>query len=117
MRSYLGAASLLAFVSFAPVAVGQEPTGAAESNVAETGKRLSNPVSDVWALFTRFGLSFADGDINSGDSRVGASMIFQPILPVPLYSKGANRWNLITRPTLPVLFSQPVLDGSQHLRP
>jgi hypothetical protein len=108
MRSYLGAASLLAFVSFAPVAGGQEPTGTAESNVAETGKRLSNPVSDVWALFTRFGLSFADGDVNSGDSRVGGSMIFQPILPVPLYGKGANRWNLITRPTLPVLFSQAV---------
>jgi hypothetical protein len=105
MRSYLGAASLLTFVSFAPVAVGQEPTGTA---VAETGKRLSNPVSDVWALFTRFGLSFADGDVNSGHSRVGSSMIFQPILPVPLYGKGANRWNLITRPTLPVLFSQPV---------
>src|SRR5678815_2316614 len=54
MRSYLGAASLLAFVSFAPVAVGQEPTGTAESNVAETGKRLSNPVSDVLGLVHAF---------------------------------------------------------------
>jgi hypothetical protein len=35
-------------------------------------------------------------------------MKFQPILPVPLYGKEANRWNLITRPTLPVLFRQPV---------
>jgi hypothetical protein len=108
MRSFLGAASLLAFVSFATAASGQEPRGASESDVAETGRKLSNPLSDVWALFSRFEVSFADGDANSGDSRVGGAMLFQPILPVPLYGEGANRWNLITRPTLPVLFSQPV---------
>lgn len=108
MRSYLGAATLLAFVSLGQVAAGQEPTGGPASDAAETGKKLSNPVSDVWALFTRFGVNFADGDVNSGHSRVGGSMLFQPILPVPLYGKGANRWNLITRPTLPVLFSQPI---------
>ena len=108
MRSYLGTATLLAFVSLGEVAAGQEPTGGTASDAAETGKKLSNPVSDVWALFTRFGVNFADGDVNSGHSRVGGSMLFQPILPVPLYGKGANRWNLITRPTLPVLFSQPI---------
>ncbi len=108
MRSFLGAASLLAFVSFATAAGGQEPTGASESDAAETGRKLSNPIGDVWAMFSRFALNFGDGDVNSGDSRVGGAMIFQPILPVPLYGKGANRWNLITRPTLPVLFSQPV---------
>lgn len=108
MRSFLGAASLLAFVSFATAAGGQEPQRASESDVAETGRKLSNPLSDVWALFSRFEVSFADGDVNSGDSRVGGAMLFQPILPVPLYGEGANRWNLITRPTLPVLFSQPV---------
>ncbi len=108
LRSFLGAASLLAFVCFATAAGGQEPKGASEGDVAETGKKLSNPVGDVWAFFSRFTVNFADGDVNSGDSRVGASMIFQPILPVPLHGTGPNRWNLITRPTLPVLFSQPV---------
>jgi hypothetical protein len=111
LRSYYWAASLLAFVTFAPVAGGQEPRAASEGDLAETGRKLSNPLSDVWALFTRFGLSFADGDINSGDSRVGGSMIFQPILPVPLYGKGANGWNFITRPTIPVLFSEPIPTG------
>ena len=111
MRSFLGAASLLAFVSFATVAGGQEPKGASESDVAETGKKLSNPVADVWAFFSRFAVNFADGDVNSGNSRVGGAMIFQPILPVPLYGKGASRWSLITRPTLPVVFSQPVPTG------
>jgi hypothetical protein len=107
VRLLVGAASLLAFVSLGQVATGQEPTEGPASDAAETGKKLSNPVSDVWALFTRFGVNFADGDVNSGHSRVGGSMLFQPILPVPLYGKVANRWNLITRPTLPVLFSQP----------
>jgi hypothetical protein len=111
MGSHLGAASLLAFVSFASVAGGQEPKAASENDPAETGKRLSNPISDVWALFSHFELTFADGDVNSGNSRVGGDMIFQPILPVPLYGKGANKWNFIMRPTIPVLFSQPVPTG------
>jgi hypothetical protein len=111
MRSFIGVASLLVFVSFAPLASGQEPNGASVSDVAETGRKLSNPLSDVWALFSRFEVGFGNGDANSGDSRVGSAMLFQPILPVPLYGEGANRWNLITRPTLPVLFSQPVPTG------
>jgi hypothetical protein len=101
----------LAFVSFARVAGGQEPEAAPESDLAETGRKLSNPISDVWALFTRFDLNFADGDVNFGDSEVGGRMIFQPVLPVPLYGNGANRWNFIMRPTIPVLFSEPIPTG------
>jgi hypothetical protein len=108
MRSLIWSAGLLVFVTFARVAPAQEPNKAAQSDVAETGRKLSNPLSDIWALFTRFGLSFADGDVNLGDSQVGGSMIFQPILPFPLYGQGAQRWNFITRPTLPVLFSEPI---------
>jgi hypothetical protein len=110
-RSCLWAASLLAFVSFASVASGQEPEAAPESDLAETGRKLSNPIGDVWALFARFNLSFADGDVNAGDSKVGGSMIFQPILPFPLYGSGANKWNFITRPIIPVLFSASVPTG------
>jgi hypothetical protein len=99
---------LLASAAFASAATGQEPRTASKDDVAEFGKKLSNPISEVWALFTHFDLNFADGDLNSGDSRVGSRMIFQPILPIPVYGKGANRWNLITRPTLPVLFRQAV---------
>jgi hypothetical protein len=77
----------------------------------EIGAKLSNPVSDVWALFTEFDLYFSDGDVNTGDSKIGGRMIFQPIMPFPLYGKGENEWKLITRPTIPVLFSQPVPKG------
>lgn len=110
-RSYVGAASLLALVSFAPVAGGQEPRATTESDLAEVGKKLSNPIGDVWALFTRFDLNFSDGDVNSGGPAVGGKMIFQPILAVPLSGHGANRWKLLARPTIPVLFSQPVPTG------
>ena len=106
-----GAASLLAVIWFAPVASAQEPKGASGSDVAETGRKLSNPLSDVWALFTRFDANFADGDVNQGDAKVGGRMLFQPILPVPLHGTGANRWNFIARPTIPVLFSEPVPTG------
>src|SRR6476660_6434694 len=90
MRAGLGAATLLALISFVSVARAQEPKGPSGNDVAETGKKLSNPLSDVWALFTRFDARFADGDANQGNAKVGSSMLFQPILPVPLHGTGAN---------------------------
>jgi len=80
-------------------------------SLAEIGAKLSNPVSDVWALFTEFDLNFSDGDLNAGSEKIGGRMIFQPILPFPLYGQGEHAWKLITRPTIPVLFSQPVPKG------
>jgi hypothetical protein len=80
-------------------------------DVAEIGAKLSNPVSDVWALFTEFDLTFSDGDLNKGDAKVGGRMIFQPVLPFPLYGQGKDEWKLITRPIVPVLFTQPVPKG------
>jgi hypothetical protein len=108
MRSNLLAASLLVFVSFAAGAGAQQPGAAPQTDLAEAGRRLANPLSDVWALFSRFTLDFEDGTATSVNPRVGGTMIFQPILPVPLYGSGANKWNLIARPTIPVLFSAPI---------
>ena len=118
MRSRLGAArllvcaaSLLAFVSLAPMAGGQEPAAGAPSDLSGTARKLANPLSDVWALFARFDASYSDGQVNLGDPRVGSKMIFQPILPLPLYGNGAKRWNLMTRPTIPVLFTASIPTG------
>jgi len=80
-------------------------------SLAEVGAKLSNPVSDVWALFTQFGLTFSDGDANTGDALVAGNTSFQPILPVPLYGEGANAWKLIVRPTIPVIFGGAVPKG------
>jgi len=38
-------------------------------------------------------------------------MNFQPILPIPLYGDGPDRWNLIARPAVPIVFGQPRPDG------
>jgi hypothetical protein len=79
-----------------------------DTHLADVGAKLSNPVSDVWALFTQFGLTWSDGDHNGGDPELGGNMIFQPILPVPLYGEGDKRWQMITRPTIPLLFGNSV---------
>jgi hypothetical protein len=112
-------------ILFAGAAYGQGPTSGAtkggeseqaslqseDDSLAEVGAKLANPVSDVWALFTEFDLFFSDGDLNRGSSKVGGRMIFQPVLPFPLYGRGDNAWKLITRPIIPVLFSQSVPRG------
>ena len=118
-EKHLVVAALLAFavpaVSWAepeeapaPAASSRQPGG---ENLAEVGAKLSNPVSDVWALFTEFDLYFSDGDLNRGGSEVGGRMIFQPVLPFPLYGSGEEQWKLITRPIVPILFSQPIPTG------
>ena len=73
----------------------------------EIAAKLANPVSDVWAMFTQFGLAFSDGDVNEGDAQVSGSVLFQPILPIPV----TENLKLITRPTIPFLFGQPVPKG------
>jgi hypothetical protein len=82
-----------------------------QAALAEIAAKLANPVSDVWALFTEFDLYFSNGNVNRGDAKVGGRMIFEPIMPVPLYGTGENEWKLIMRPNIPVLFSHPILTG------
>lgn len=110
-------AVVIASASFALVASAQGPdtsskSGGARSqeNVAEIGAKPSNPVSDVWALFTQFGLTLSDGDLNTGDPEVGGNISFQPILPIPLHGSGEDAWRLIVRPTIPLLVN-PVPQG------
>lgn len=117
---------LISLILSGGMAYGQEPsTGSGKEgagseqtalpgdngSLAEVGAKLSNPVSDVWALFTEFDLYFSDGNLNESRSKVGGRMIFQPVLPFPLYGRGQDGWQFITRPTIPVIFSQPVPKG------
>jgi hypothetical protein len=82
-----------------------------QSSLAETGAKLSNPVSDVWALFTEFDLNFNNGNANQGDDKIGSLMNFQPILPVPLFGEGDGAWKMIVRPAIPIQFAAPRPDG------
>jgi hypothetical protein len=76
------------------------------------GAKLSNPLSNLWSMSMNFEfLKFYDGDINTGDAKVGSDMIFQPVMPIPLFGEGEAEWRLITRPVIPIVFSQPVPRG------
>ena len=99
--------ALLFAMLLSPPAMAQAPP---HQDAAAVGKALSNPVSDVWALFTEFDFAWNDGDINSGSDRVSYTTLFQPVMPF----KFTENSKLITRPTFPIIWSQPVPgpDGS-----
>jgi len=94
----------------APAAPGGA-SGGQHGSLAEVGAKLSNPISDVWAMFTQFSLTRSDGDLNTGESPFGGSVSFQPILPVPIYGKGPDTNRIIVRPTIPLLLGSPVPTG------
>ena len=106
------AALISALVLCATTAYADETSAADEKSkqgsLSEIGAKLANPVSDIWALFTEFDFYFSDGNLNKGASEFGSRMLFQPIMPLPIYGSGDNAWKLITRPTVPVFFNQPV---------
>src|SRR5205814_1835169 len=87
-QAVVSSALLLAFVFFTTAARGQEarvePVGGVTApeadDASETAKKLANPLSNVWAMFTEFDLNFSDGNLDPGHPRVGGRMIFQPIL-------------------------------------
>jgi hypothetical protein len=87
-----------------PAAAPSEKPAGGGSDAAAVGKALSNPVSDVWALFTEFDFSFNEGDIPGGDGRWTYNTIFQPVMPIKL----TENWKLITRPTIPIIWSTPL---------
>jgi hypothetical protein len=80
--------------------------------LGEIGAKLANPLSDLWALNTSFNMpQFYDGDVNTGNPHLGAAVVFQPILPIPLYGSGAGEWRMVTRPIIPLIFSEPIPKG------
>jgi hypothetical protein len=90
-----------------------DPSAPTEAEkLGEIGNRLANPLSDLWALsFSMNGPQFFDGNVNTGHPELGAAMLFQPVMPLPLYGEGEDRWKLITRPVIPFVFSTPIPDG------
>jgi hypothetical protein len=70
-------------------------------SLAELGAKLSNPLSDVWALFTEFDVNWSEGDISDGEHKMGGDMLFQPVMPFKL--------NII--PVIPALVKNPIFGG------
>jgi hypothetical protein len=81
-------------------------------SLGNIGAKLADPTSDVWAMALSFNApAFYDGDLNSGDPVVGGALAFEPIMPFPLYGEGADQWKLLTRPVIPIIFSEPIPNG------
>ncbi len=51
---------------------GQAYSHSEHGSLAELSAKLSDPVSDVWALFTEFDLTSSDGDVNRATRRSAA---------------------------------------------
>jgi len=80
-----------------------------EADLSKTGAELANPLGTLWALSASFGLpQFYDEEKITGGPQLGANVLFQPVMPIPLYGSGADELRLITRPVIPFLFSQPI---------
>jgi hypothetical protein len=86
---------------------GTQDSGTKHGSLSELGAKLSDPTSDVWALFTEFDWTNNRGDISGNDYKSGTDMIFQPIMPFHL----TKDMKLLTRPTVPIIFSTPVPTG------
>ena len=50
-----------------------EPPHDEHGSLAEVGQKLSDPTSNVWALFTEFDLTGAMDDVNNGDPKLGGT--------------------------------------------
>ena len=80
-------------------------------SLGSIGAKLADPTANIWALVLNFqGPTFYDGDLNTGSPKVGGNVIFQPVMPIPLYGSGKDQWKLLTRPVIPIIFSQPIPD-------
>jgi hypothetical protein len=86
-------------------APGQAAGAQQGANVAEVGQKLSDPTSDVWALFTEFDWNFVQGKATT-KYRHAQDILFQPVLPIPLI----QNLKLISRPVVPFA-SVPLPDG------
>ena len=81
-------------------------------SLGNIGAKLANPTSDLWSLTMSFNAPQTfDGDLNLGDPQVGGGVNLEPVMPFPLYGTGEDQWKLITRPIIPILFSQPTPTG------
>jgi hypothetical protein len=88
------------------------PTTQSGTNLGEVGAKLANPLADLWALSMSFNMpQFYDGDVNTDDPELGASLLFQPVMPIPLHGTGKDALRLITRPIIPLIFSTPIPEG------
>jgi hypothetical protein len=84
------------------------PAGSGGASVKELSQKTTDPTSDIAQVFTQFALTVNDGDDNKGDAKVAGNIVFQPIIPIPLYGSGDDEWRFVSRPTIEFRARQPV---------
>jgi hypothetical protein len=95
----------------------QQDSGTKHGSLGQVGNKLSDPTADIWALsFNVQGPQFFDGNLNEGDPELGGNVVFQPVMPFPVYGTGEDEWKVVTRPIIPILFSQPIPTGSDQFK-
>src|SRR5271166_1403304 len=105
---------LFALVSAGIVLAATSATGAQAASPpptdeeTEINKKLSNPISSIWALQIQENTYFIHPGINDNSSRNAVNVQFQPVLPLAL----TDNWNLITRPVFQVVKSVPAVGNN-----
>ena len=115
-RAAFGASVVLALLASASFAADPRESESAEpeQSATDVNKALTNPVSDIWSItfqqnnfLLKHQLPGGLGDALAGQTHDRSdwsnNLLFQPVLPVSI----SERWNLITRPVIPLIVSQP----------
>ncbi len=90
----------------------RQDSATGKGSLSEIGAKLSDPTSNLWQVSMSFQtLQFFDGDVNSGDPKLGSGFNLQPVLPFPLFGEGKDQWKLLTRPIIPIIFNAPTPNG------
>ena len=84
------------------------PAGTGGDSVKELSQKTTDPTGELALIFTQFALTVNDGDDNKGDAKVAGNIVFQPIIPIPLYGSGNDEWRFVSRPTIEFRARQPV---------
>jgi len=77
-------------------------------SVRELSKKTADPTGELALIFTQFGVTTNDGDHNSGSDKVAGNIVFQPIIPIPLYGRGRDEWRIVLRPTIALEIEKPI---------
>lgn len=79
---------------------------AANASAAELAMELMNPNTALGIMTTLYDYTTFDGDLPGANKQTAQSITFQPSLPYPL-EEGRN---FFTRPAIPIIIEQPILD-------
>jgi hypothetical protein len=74
-----------------------------EKSLTEINKKLINPVSDLWSISFQRNNYLLDSGLPGKGEYWNSNLNLLPVLPMAL----TKNWNLITRPIIPLLISQP----------